>query len=36
MIENNDETYRLATDDEIREAATFISWMQEYAENLSS
>ncbi len=36
MIENDDETFRLATDDEIREAATFISWIQEYAENLSS
>ena len=36
MIENDDETFRLATDDEIREAATFISWIQEYAESLSS
>jgi hypothetical protein len=36
MIENDDHTFRLATDDEIREAATFISWIQEYAENLSS
>ncbi len=36
MIENDDETFRLATDDEIREAATFISWIQEYAENHSS
>ena len=36
MIENDDGTFRLATDDEIREAATFISWIHEYAENLPS
>ncbi len=36
MIENDDETFRLATDDEIREEATFISWIQEHAENVSS
>ena len=36
MIENDDETFRLATDDEICEAATLISWIQEYAEKLSS
>jgi hypothetical protein len=36
MIEIDDERFRLATDDEIREAATFISWIQEYAETLSS
>ena len=36
MSENDDETFRLAADDEIREAATVVSWIQEYAENLSS
>ncbi|MFQ5955713.1 MAG: hypothetical protein ACE5JZ_11680 [Kiloniellales bacterium] len=36
MIEHDDGTFRLATDDEIREAATFISWIQDYADNHSS
>ncbi len=36
MIENDDERFRLATVDVIGEAATFISWIQEYAENHSS
>ena len=29
MIEIDDQTFRLAADDEIREAATFVSWIQE-------
>ncbi len=36
MIENDDGALRPATDDEIREAATFISWIQEYVEGRSS
>lgn len=32
MIENDDGTFRLATDDEIREAASFISWIEDYYE----
>ncbi len=36
MIENDDGTIRLTTDEEIREAAAYISWIKEYTENFSS